>query len=220
MSERDSDKVNAPNILLVRLRRLWKGTLYIAVAAIYVGLISATFFGLNWKASLFLFGLIVLSQIFRFIADEVDRIGWVIASESSGDNDAQSASRYRRWLLLLLVLLIQSPNVALVVFIYQSWTTIAGHVFLALIIVAELLFLEVRHINRSVAFREAIYGSPLGVLTGTQPSNEPVDRGKDQELEERLRVLEKLASDGKISHQAYEKARDKYWVRRVMDAKN
>ena len=204
--------------LLVRLRRLWKGTLYIAVASIYVGLVSVSFFGLNWQASLLTLGLIALSQIFRFVADEVDRIGWVLQSEDV-ESASMQASRYRRWLLLLLVVLIQLPNLALIWFIYESSFVSDAILFLILILFAEVLFLEVRRVNRVIAFREPSYGRNFGILQGGSKESDPVEPGRDEDLESRLRVLEKLASDGRISHQAYEKARDKYWVRRVMGDK-
>lgn len=204
---------------LVKLRRLWKGTLYIGLAAIYVFLVIAAFVLAGLYAALFALALIVLAHVFRYVADEVDRIGWVIRANESDDAEVTKTLRLRRVLLFLLVPLVKIPIVVLIGFAYTYLAVFWANVCLILLVFGELLFLEMRRVNRQVAYRDASFGrhygnSMLGAIE--TPVSNATD---DAELRDRLANLEALLKDGKISLRAFEKARDKYWVRHVMEGK-
>ena len=123
----------------------------------------------------------------------------------------------RRLLISLLVVLVQAPNIAIVVLAYVQVEVFWFIVCVGLVVAAELLFLEVRRVNRQVAYREASYGrhEPFapGAPVGAQSSHDRASAA----LQDRLDALEQLAKEGKISSRAYENARDSYWVRHIME---
>lgn len=204
---------------LTKLRRLWKGTLYVGIVAVYVGILVASLVVVGWKTALLVLGLIGLSQLFRYIASEVDRIGWVIRGQDESDTDVDSTTSLKRRLFGLLTLLVQLPVVALVIHVYMSVGEVWSAALLLALIVVELLFQEIRRINRKVAYREASYGFQDRSLLEASHQHSSLDQGSDEVLTERLERLEKLAAEGKISKRGFEKARDKYWIRHVMDSR-
>ena len=105
---------------LTKLRRLWKGTLYIGIAALYIVVVVLTLILIDWQAGLLAVGLVGLSQVLRYIASEVDRIGWVIRSQNDDEQEIGNAITLRRRLFGLLTLLVQLPNIALVIYIYTN----------------------------------------------------------------------------------------------------
>lgn len=204
---------------LTKLRRLWKGTLFIGIAALYIAVVVAMIVLTGWQAGLLAVGLVALSQVFRYIASEVDRIGWILRSQDDAAEQASSMTKLRQRLFTLLALLVQFPNIALVIFVYTNISLSWGATSLAALIVVEVLFQEIRRINRKVAYREASYGfQDRSLLTAGHREGEAND-GQDETLKDRLERLEVLVEEGKISRESYEKARDKYWIRHVMKSR-
>lgn len=221
----DVSDAQSENTYLIKLRRLWKGTLYIGIVALYIAIPVASFLLIRWQAALLVLALVGLSQLFRYVASEVDRIGWLIQTESLYDDhaplfneQAQGTNTLRRNLLTLLTCLVQLPSIALIIYVYGNigvlWTVVC---FFALVVI-ELMFQEIRRVNRKVAYREASYGfQERAMLT---PGHHDVTRkGQLAMLEDRLERLEALVDEGKISRESYEKARDKYWIRHVMESR-
>lgn len=204
---------------LTKLRRLWKGTLYIGIAALYIAVVVLTLILIGWQAGLLAVGLVGLSQVFRYIASEVDRIGWVIRSQNDDEQEIGSTIKLRRRLFGLLTLLVQLPSIALVIYIYANIGLNWSVAFLFALIAVELLFQEIRRVNRKVAYREASYGfQDRSLLAASHQSGGP-DEGRDATLNDRLDRLEELVDEGKITRKGYEKARDKYWIRHVMESR-
>jgi len=213
----DSERENP---YLIKLRRLWKGTLYICVVALFVAVVVTTLVLLGWQSSLLALGLLALSQVFRYVASEVDRIGWVLRLQSDDENQGQSTTRLRRALLVLLIILVQLPNIALVAFvIYEDVGIDWSFAYFVTLVVIEILFQEIRRVNQSVAYREASYGLPdrSPLMVGAHDGLKHESR--DAILVDRLDRLEKLVDEGKISRKSFEKARDRYWVRHVMESR-
>lgn len=214
MSDTESDRP-----YLTKLRRLWKGTLYIGIAALYIAVVVVTLVLIGWQAGLLAVGLVALSQVFRYIASEVDRIGWVIRGQNNGDPETSSTIKLKRRLFALLTLLVQMPNIALVVYIYTNIELTWSMAFLVALIAVELLFQEIRRINRKVAYREASYGFQDRSLLVAGHQAGGTNEAHDATLTDRLDRLEELVDQGKISRKGFEKARDKYWIRHVMESR-
>ncbi len=213
------------NRYLIKLRRLWKGTLYIGIVALYVAVAVGALLLIGWQAGLLILGLVALSQLFRYVASEVDRIGWLLQTENLDDtqlnpdeHESRRTNKLRRNLLGLLALLVQLPNIALVVYVFGSIGMLWSVACFSALVVVELMFQEIRRVNRKVAYREASYGfQDRSLLT---PGHHEINReGQVASLEDRLEELEALVDEGKISRASYEKARDKYWIRHVMETR-
>lgn len=199
----------------VKLRRLWKGTLFVGIGGGYVLLVAMLFIYQGWQAALLALFLIGVAQFFRYIANDVDRIGWRMSNEWSDEPIADSTKRYQSRMLIALVGLAQATNLGL---IYQAYhlgdlrwmlPTLLG---LALI---ELLYSRIRSVNRRIEFEEASYGfKDRGPLSGGSGAAGASNRAA---LDRKLDRLRALADEGEISTQAYEKARDKHRVRSVME---
>ena len=102
----------------VKLRRLWKGTLFVGIGGGYVLLVAMLFIYQGWRAALLALFLIGVAQFFRYIANDVDRIGWRMSNEWSDEPIAESTKRYQSRMLIALVGLAQATNLAL---IYQAY---------------------------------------------------------------------------------------------------
>ncbi len=201
----------------VKLRRLWKGTLFVGIGGGYVLLVAMLFIYQGWRAALLALFLIGVAQFFRYIANDVDRIGWRMSNEWSDEPIADSTKRYQSRMLIALVVLAQATNLAL---IYQAYhlgdfpwmlPTLVG---LALI---ELLYSRIRSVNRRIEFEEASYGfKDRDPLTGGPESQRASHSALHDELDRKLDELKALADEGKISERAYARARDKHRVRTVM----
>lgn len=191
-----------------RLQRLWKGTLYTVIAAGYLTLVGLPLIYVGWRPACLLAFLVILGQFLRFIAGDVDRVGWEMAQRPAG---AEPDQQYQRWLLTVLFVLVQATNVGLVgvtgVFAGALWAAVA----LAGLLGVEVLFAAIRRINREINFESASYGAPEGPVQCGHLHNAP-----NQVLEQRLATLEAMASRGEISRDAFETARDKARIDHVL----
>jgi MFS family permease len=200
-------EINADKLAL-RLRRLWMGTLYIGIFAVYTLLLGLLLVHYGWRPALLALFLIGLIQLFRYVADDVDRIGWLLSRDNiEGEKDGIIQHRTKlQYLLLTLILLL---NVAIVyqVYLVSSWQQ-AVALLIGLILV-EMMFGQIRATNRQIDYKSPIYGikHPGPITAGPESSG----------LEEKLAQLEQMAERGDISQKAYEKARDRELIKRVMD---
>ena len=201
----------------VKLQRLWKGTLLIGIGGGYLLLLAMLFVYHGWRPALLALFLIAVSQFFRYIANDVDRIGWRMSNEQTTETITEATKRTQRRMLVVLVGLAQALNLVL---IYQAFhladlpwmlATLAG---LALI---EVLYARIRSVNRRIEFEQASYGfKDRGPLGGPETLS-PSDRARQDKLDRKLEELKTLVDEGQISQKAYEKARDKHRVRAVME---
>ena len=198
----------------VRLQRLWKGTLFVGIGGGYVLLVAMLFVYHGWRAALLALFLIGVSQFFRYIAGDVDRIGWRMSNESD-ESVGETTRRYQRRMLFALAGLIQALNLALVYQAYHlgdlRWMlpTLVG------LVLIEVLYSLIRSVNRRVEFEEASYGfKDRGPFTR---GPEAMRASNQARLDRKLGELKALADEGLISKQAYEKARDKHRIRSVLD---
>ena len=189
------------DVVPLDLNRLWKGTYLVGIGAGYLFLIAWLLIVHGWKASLLAAFLIGLSQFLRYIANDVDRIGWRLGEESRRDTARRAQSRLL-WVLATVVVAIDVAIVAVVYVVSVGVVSVVVAVGLGLIVAA---YSRVRRINRKIAYARANFGF----------SDNPRAR-ESEEIERRLAVLADLARDGKISERALEEARDRYRVRGVM----
>lgn len=202
----------------VRLQRLWKGTLFVGITGGYVLIVSLLFIYHGWRPALLGLFLIILSQFFRYIANDVDRIGWKISKQEQDEGTTESTRGYQVRMLYLLVGLVQLQNLALIFQGYVlagiTWTvgTLVG------LVVIEILYSRVRGVNRRVEFEQASYGfRDRGIFSDGPESVSPSDKAKKDKLERKLGRLREMAEKGQISQKAYEKTRDKYRIHNVMN---
>ncbi len=81
-------KEKSTNDITLKLRKLWKGTIYIGITGIYVLLLGMVLVFTGLSPTLLTFFLIALIQLFRCIAGDVDRLGWVMDNkEVSGEQE-------------------------------------------------------------------------------------------------------------------------------------
>lgn len=205
--------------LHTRLQRLWKGTLVVAITAGYLLILTLLLIHRDWRAALMALFLIVLAQFFRYIGDDVDRIGWQLSRHSNKPRENADEARHRQTRMhRLLVGLTQLPNLALVG--HGHW--LGGPVWAAALLVGvvaiELLHARIRKVNRAVAFEQASFGFAERSLFADGPESiARLKETKERRVEERLATLERLAEEGLISRKAYKKARDKARVRLIME---
>ena len=199
----------------VKLKRLWKGTLFVGIGGGYVLLVAMLFIYHGWRAALLALFLIGVSQFFRYIANDVDRIGWRMSNEWSDEPIAESTKRYQRRMLVALAGLAQALNLAL---IYQAFhlgdlrwmlPTLLG------LVLVEVLYSRIRGVNRRIEFDEASYGFKDRGPLGRGP--DAMRASNQAKLDGKLDRLKALAEEGRISRKAYEKARDKHRIRSVME---
>ena len=169
----------------------------------------------GWRAALLALFLIGVAQFFRYIANDVDRIGWRMSKEWSDEPIDDSTKRYQGRMLMALIGLAQAMNLALVYQAYHlgdlRWMlpTLLG------LAVIELLYSWIRRVNRRIEFEEASYGfKDRGPLGGGPDALRLSNQAK---LDDKLARLKALAEEGQISTKAYEKARDRHRVRNVME---
>ena len=203
----------------VKLRRLLKGTLYIAIASVYVAIVALVFLMHWWKAALLSGSLIFVSLVLRYVADEVYRIGQIIAQDDESGNSVSGSIRgLQRWIYVLILGLVYLACTGLVVQTY----VLATQTWLASLVVAligvELAFVWIRRLNKQISYRHASYGMQEGGPFGF-PSTRQSELGKekDERLDRKIDELGSLVEEGKISQRAFEKARDKYRIDNVMD---
>ena len=213
-----------------RLRRLWKGTLLVGVAGGYALLVALLLVQHGWQAALLAVFFVVVAQVLRYIASDVDRIGWNLSQGRRTEAGAQerqpapseSAVRYQGRLYRGLVAQVQVVNVALVAqaFLLGSWDRALATAFALAVI--EILFMQVRKVNRQVTFEQASYGfSDRRLLSDGPSADGPWDEAANARLQRKLERLREMADAGEISAKAYRRERDKWLVRSVMqdDAK-
>ena len=198
----------------IKLQRLWKGTLFVGIGGGYVLLVALLFVYHGWRPALLALFLVGVCQFFRYIANDVDRIGWRMSNEP-GDSAGETTKRYQRRMLFALAGLVQALNLAL---IYQAYHLGGLRWMLPMLVglvLIEVLYSRIRSVNRRIEFEEASYGFK---------DRDPLTRGPEAmrasnqaRLDRKLDELKTLADEGLISRKAYEKARDKHRIQSVMD---
>ena len=201
----------------VRLRRLWKGTLLVGAVGDYALLLGLLFVHYGWRPALLALFLVAVAQFFRYIANDVDRIGWDLANRPQGPVANKQTARYQSRLLWLLFGLAQAVNLALI-----GQAALLGGLDRALatlfgLALVELLFALVRRVNRQTAFEQASFGLEEPAIPGRRAAPSRWDETQRAKLNRKLAVLEKMAAEGEISERAYKKARDKHLVRSIME---
>jgi hypothetical protein len=204
----------------IKLQRLWKGTLFIGVSGIYILIVSLLLVRHGWRSALLGLLFITLCQFFRYIANDVDRIGWSISNQEKKAQVSQSTKLYQKRMLYLLVFLAQFQNAAL---IYQTYAlagvkwavgTAIGLLFV------ESFYIQIRKVNRKIEFEQASYGfRDKGLLfDGPELLEKAIpEEPKEISLDEKLSQLKEMAEQGVISQIAYENTRDQYLISRVME---
>ncbi|MCY3621132.1 MAG: hypothetical protein OXH68_05385 [Gammaproteobacteria bacterium] len=199
----------------VKLQRLWKGTLFVGIGGGYVLLVAMLFVYHGWRAALLALFLIGVSQFFRYIANDVDRIGWRMSNEPSDEAAGETTKRYQRRMLVALAGLVQALNLALVYQAYDLGDLRWMLPMLAGLVLIEVLYSRIRGVNRRIEFEEASYGfKDRGPLSS---GPEAMRTSNQARLDRKLEELRALAEEGRISTKAYEKARDKHRIRSVME---
>jgi hypothetical protein len=205
--------------LVVKLRRLWKGTLFTAIGGLYIALAGALFLNDGWLTLLLTVFLVGIGQFFRYVANDVDHIGWLLRSNQVQGNDSE-AKTYQRRLVVFLFACIQLLNlgVALRVFVTTSWQ-LAVIVIVALTAV-ESLYFYVRMINRRIEFKSVSYGYSDGAILSSGPDRshpeEYAQRKRTRSLEEKLEALKEMVEKGEISEAAYLRVRDEQLIQKMM----
>ncbi len=194
--------------LALRLRRLWMGTLYIGVFAVYTLLLGLLLVHYGWRPALLSLFLIGLIQLFRYVAYDVERIGWLL-SQQNIEGEKEEIVQHRTRLQFLLQALILLLNLAIVyqVYLVSRWQQ-AIALLIGLILV-EMMFRQIRATNRQISYESPLYGiKHTGPMTASPESSR---------VEEKLAQLKQMAEREEISQKAYEKVRDRELIRRVMD---
>jgi hypothetical protein len=148
----------------------------------------------------------------------VDRIGWTIKTQKNGNQKiTESTKAYQVQMLYILVILTQLQNIAIIYQVYfLAGTKWMISTFVGLSIV-ELLYMQIRSVNKKIEFEQASYGIKDRDLffEGPELISKPPEK-PTLTLEEKLAELKKMSEQGQISKKAYEETRDKYLIRKVM----
>lgn len=213
-----SETVEESNIQL-RLRRLWKGLLFLGVACVYASILLLLLYYCGWPDALLAAFLIGLNQLFRFIANSVDQIGWQISNDDPGQTIGASTRRTQKLTLYLVFLLAQIPHLGLVYLTHTVASTRWALTMVICLLFVEYLYSRIRILNRKVGFLQASYGSSDRSAFHNGP--EPLTRtetARKLELDQKLDRLEAMVEKGEISRTSYEKARDKYRIKGVLES--
>lgn len=207
----------------VQLQRLWKGTLFIGIAGGYTLLVASLFVFHGWRPALLAVFFIVLSQFFRYIANEVDRIGWQLRnapdslSAEKGRKVGATTTRFQTRMLYLLLGLAQLQNLALACQAYVLADAVWALATVVGLAVIEILYGLVRRVNRRVDFEEASYGfRDRSVLRDGAEAIDASAQAKEAKLAQKLGRLKQLADEGLISERAYRKACDKLRIDHIV----
>jgi hypothetical protein len=213
-------KEKSTNDIALKLRKLWKGTIYIGISGIYIFLLGMVLMFVGLKAALLTFFLIALVQLFRYVAGDVDRLGWVMENkEISGAQD--DTRKYQSKMLLLLFSLIQLSNLAI---IYQThvistkmWALFAFFGILAI----ELMFRQIRNLNHEIDYELASYGikdrNPISGGANSPMTHENNSAKANDKIDKKLDTLKSMVENGDITEKAYEEVRDRELIKRIMD---
>ena len=159
---KESREINADKLAL-RLRRLWMGTLYIGIFAVYTLLLGLLLVYYGWRPALLSLFLIGLIQLFRYVANDVDWIGWLLSQENiEGEKEGIIQHRTQLQYLLLTFILLLNLAMASQVYLVSSWQQ-AIVLLIGLILVA-MMFRQIRATNRQIDYRSPIYGIKHPVL--------------------------------------------------------
>ena len=204
--KRQSKELNVATLAL-RLRRLWMGTLYIGVLAVYTILLGLLLVYYGWRPALLSLFLIGLIQSFRYVADDVDRIGWLLSQGNvEGEHEGIIEHRQKLRHLLLTVILLLNLTVVCQVYSVSRWPQ--ALVLLSGLIAVETMFRQIRATNRHIDYQSPSYGiKPPGPMPAGRESSR---------LEEKLAQLKEMAERREISQKAYGTVRDRELIKRVM----
>ena len=219
-----------------RLLRLKKGALLVGVGGAYVGLLAGGLVVYGWRQALLAAFLIVLGQCFRYIAHDIDRLGWAMERAASTGEDGtenrtedrtedRKKNRYeaatshgQTRMLAILGMLAILPSVAISVQAYLVGGIEPTAIAVVALALVEVLYRGIRRVNRQTAFRDASYGfRDKGIFGHGPDAIRALAETKSARVEQQLARLKAMADDGRISKRAYEKARDKYRVGLVME---
>ncbi|MCB1176690.1 MAG: hypothetical protein KDK36_03830 [Leptospiraceae bacterium] len=215
-----SEEIDGAAITL-KLRRLWKGTLYVGITGLYSFLLGVLLFYKDFLSALLVFFLIFLVQLFRYIANDVDRLGWIMSQKDTTDKDIE-ARKYQKKMMILLLLLVQLSNLGIVYKIYTISNLDYTIMVVFGVVIVELLFLRIRKVNKIIDYERASYGiNNYDPLIDGPSGNDTNDYLEAEELppktlEEKLEILKEMAKKGQISQKAYEEVRDRELIDRVM----
>jgi hypothetical protein len=213
-------KEKSTNDIALKLRKLWKGTIYIGISGIYILLLGMVLMFVGLKAALLTFFLIALVQLFRYVAGDVDRLGWVMENkEISGARE--DTRKYQSKMLLLLFSLIQISNLLIIYQIYvistEMWALIAFFSILAV----ELMFRQIRGLNHEIDYELASYGikdrNPISSGANSPNIHEANSAEVKDTLDKKLEALKSMVEHGEITKKAYEEVRDRELIKRIMD---
>jgi len=206
-------KEKSTNEIALKFRTLWKGTIYIGIGGIYTFLIGMVLIFVGLKAALLTVFFIALVQLFRYIAGDVHRLGWVM--ENNEISGAQEDTRkYQSSMLLLLFLLIQISNLAIIYQVYVISSTMWVLFTFFGILAVELMFRQIRNLNHEIDYELASYG-----IKDRSPISNEYETGLTKErndIDEKLGKLKLLVEQGSISQKAYEEVRDRELIERIM----
>jgi len=213
-------KEKSTNDIALKLRKLWKGTIYIGISGIYIFLLGMVLMFVGLKAALLTFFLIALVQLFRYVAGDVDRLGWVM--ENKEISGAQEDTRkYQSKMLLLLFSLIQLSNLAIIYQIHvistKMWALFAFFGILAI----ELMFRQIRNLNHEIDYELASYGikdrNPISDGANSPMTHENNSAKANDKIDKKLDTLKSMVENGDITEKAYEEVRDRELIKRIMD---
>ncbi|NQZ07829.1 MAG: hypothetical protein HRT35_11765 [Algicola sp.] len=220
-------KEKSANDIALKLRTLYKGTLYIGIGGLYILLLGMMLVYVGFLGALLTCFLICLVQLFRYIAGDVDRLGWVMSNKNissdsfSGAGDATQT--YQSRMLMLLVGLIQIANLAIVYQCYVNSTAKWAGLALVAIVSVELMFKQIRKTNREIDYELASYGlkdrSPVhgAVISNARQPAKVVDKTKaNDKIDSKLATLQALVDSGDVTESAFQEVKDRLLIERVM----
>ena len=208
------------NDIALKLRKLWKGTIYIGISGIYIFLLGMVLMFVGLKAALLTFFLIALVQLFRYVAGDVDRLGWVMENKDiSGVKE--DTRKYQSKMLLLLFVLIQISNLAIIYQTYavstKMWTLLTFIGFIGV----ELMFRQIRSLNHEIDYELASYGikdrNPISSGAHSQNMHETSSVKANEKIDKKLEKLKFMAENGDITQKAYEEIKDRELIKRIME---